>query len=513
MKKIFLLDDEVQVREGIKNSVDWANKGFDYCGDAPDGEVALPLIKKQQPDIVITDIKMPFMDGLELSRILREEMPDTKIIILSGHDEFEYAREAMRIQIADYCLKPISADELLKTLYKVSSQIDQEALEKKKMNELQNEATKNRTRYQETFLNEVCEGSFSPSDAVKKAAQLEVELIASFYYVLLLETESIPIDIIDSIQTDYPCLSFKSTKKEMVFIMKGETESRIHEERYEVKERLADKIKQDIERPILYGFGKVESRIHGISLSYSQAVEDKNYNKMVQRNKAQDSEENILHNDEMFISNRNELISFLKNGDPTEITAFAKSYTSLIEASNNSAAFFLYYSLIDFTLTIKQYLKEQEIEDVVLLKEMANREVLAGWIKEYSEVESYIADMLQLVMKSGIFSSGKVNPLIRKAQDYIQEHFNDSELSLQTVADKVNVSPSYFSRMFSKETGKTLVEYITSIRIEHAKKLLKSTNQRTYEIAQRVGYSDSHYFCNLFKKVTGMTTRQYKIRG
>ncbi len=171
------------------------------------------------------------------------------------------------------------------------------------------------------------------------------------------------------------------------------------------------------------------------------------------------------------------------------------------------------YSLIDFTLTIKQYMREQRIEDVGLLKEMTNREVRAGWIREYSEVEAYIADMLKVVMESKIFSSVKVNPLILKAQEYIHQHFYESELSLQRIADMVNVSPSYFSRMFSQETGKTLVEYITHIRMENAKKLLKSTNDKTYEIAQKVGYSDSHYFCNLFKKVTGMTTRQYKTRG
>ncbi|MCF6411530.1 response regulator [Pseudalkalibacillus salsuginis] len=511
MKKVFLLDDEVQVREGMKNRIDWREEGFDYCGDAPDGEVALPLIRKIQPDIVITDIKMPFMDGLELSKILREEMPDIKIIILSGHDEFEYARKAMRIQIAEYCLKPISAGELLKTLHKVSSQIDQEELKKKKMDDLRSEATKNRSMSQEAFLSEICKGFLSPSEALKKAAQLNVDLIASFYYVFILETESVSTGTINSIQADYNCLAFKSTKKEMVFIMKDETERLLEDEVNELKERLAGL--QNNDSSIVFGFGKVESRIQGIALSYAQAVEDKSYNKMVQKNKAQGSEEHILNNDELFIKTRNRLISFLKDGDPAKIPAFAENYTSYLKDSNNSAPFFIYYSLIDFTLTIKQYMREQRIEDVGLLKEMANREVRAGWIREYSEVEAYMADMLKVVMESEIFSSVKVNPLILKAQEYIHQHFYESELSLQRIADMVNVSPSYFSRMFSQETDKTLVEYITHIRMENAKKLLKSTNDKTYEIAQKVGYSDSHYFCNLFKKVTGMTTRQYKTHG
>jgi len=119
MKKVFLVDDEIIIREGISKSIDWEKEGYEYCGDAPDGEMALPLIEACQPDIVITDIEMPFMDGLELSKIIRKNMPRVKIVILSGHDEFEYAREALRIQISEYCLKPVSSSDLLEILQKV----------------------------------------------------------------------------------------------------------------------------------------------------------------------------------------------------------------------------------------------------------------------------------------------------------------------------------------------------------------------------------------------------------
>jgi two-component system, response regulator YesN len=128
-------------------------------------------------------------------------------------------------------------------------------------------------------------------------------------------------------------------------------------------------------------------------------------------------------------------------------------------------------------------------------------------------VNQYIDDMLHLVFESGMQLTNSFNPIINKAKEYIEENYHDSQLSLQSVANLVNVSPSYFSHMFSQETGQTLIEFITMIRMEQAKKLIKSTNDKTYEIAQKVGYSDSHYFCNIFKKVTGMTTREFKKRG
>jgi YesN/AraC family two-component response regulator len=124
--KVFLVEDEIVTREGIRDSVDWASAGYQFCGEAPDGELALPLIHECKPETVITDIKMPFMDGLQLCRMLRETLPDTKIIILSGHDEFKYAQEAIQIGVTEYLLKPIVPQELLDALRKVAQQIDQE---------------------------------------------------------------------------------------------------------------------------------------------------------------------------------------------------------------------------------------------------------------------------------------------------------------------------------------------------------------------------------------------------
>ena len=116
MIKVFLCEDEFVVREGIKKNIDWAGNGYEFIGEASDGELALPLIRKLEPDIVITDIKMPFMDGLELSRIIRKELPSIEIVILSGYEEFDYAKQAISIGVAQYLTKPISGDDLLREL-------------------------------------------------------------------------------------------------------------------------------------------------------------------------------------------------------------------------------------------------------------------------------------------------------------------------------------------------------------------------------------------------------------
>ena len=130
MIKVFLVEDEIAIRSGIKNSIHWEEEGYEFTGEASDGELAYPMILKERPDILITDIKMPFMDGLELSRLVRRELPDIKILILSGYDEFEYAKEAIKVGVTEYLLKPISSAKLLQVLGEVRDIVLQESEEK-----------------------------------------------------------------------------------------------------------------------------------------------------------------------------------------------------------------------------------------------------------------------------------------------------------------------------------------------------------------------------------------------
>src|SRR5581483_4496647 len=142
--KVFFVEDEIVTREGIRDNVDWQAEGFELCGEAPDGEMALPLLQATKPDVLITDIKMPFMDGLQLSKIVRERMPQTKVVILSGHDEFEYAREAIQLGVTEYLLKPVTVQDIHHVLQKLARQISQEEKEQADLHRLQSQVQENR---------------------------------------------------------------------------------------------------------------------------------------------------------------------------------------------------------------------------------------------------------------------------------------------------------------------------------------------------------------------------------
>ena len=150
--KAFFVEDEIVTREGIRDKVDWQGNGFEFCGEAPDGEIALPLLQAAQPDLLITDIKMPFMDGLELCKIVRERMPRVKIVILSGHDEFEYAQKAINLGVTEYLLKPVTAQDLHHVLQRIAALLDRERREQEHLEKLKNQAEGNRVVLRERLL-------------------------------------------------------------------------------------------------------------------------------------------------------------------------------------------------------------------------------------------------------------------------------------------------------------------------------------------------------------------------
>ena len=197
MYKVFIVDDEIVVRESLRNNINWDLTPFAFSGEAQDGEIALSMVQDIKPDILITDIKMPFMDGLELSRIVKRTMPWVKVIILSGHDEFDYAKEAISIGIEEYLLKPICSSELLESLYKVAERIEQEKAERMNLEALQEQLRSSSALKVEQMLSELLVGGLSTVEALEKARAIHLDLLAKRYLVMIVEMSVIDGDFSD----------------------------------------------------------------------------------------------------------------------------------------------------------------------------------------------------------------------------------------------------------------------------------------------------------------------------
>ena len=176
MLKVFLVEDESIVRNGLRDNIPWQQYGYDFVGEASDGEMALPLIRKLKPDVLITDIKMPFLDGLALSKIAISEFPNLKIIIISGYDDFEYAQKAIQIGVEQYLLKPITRRNLQKVLLEVGEKIGSEREQKDYVEQFQNERHKYEQFSRRNFFEKVFEGTLSVQEIYEEAKKLSMEL-------------------------------------------------------------------------------------------------------------------------------------------------------------------------------------------------------------------------------------------------------------------------------------------------------------------------------------------------
>ena len=256
--KVFLVEDEIVTREGMRDNVDWKAHGFEFSGEAPDGEMALPLLHTIKPDVLITDIRMPFMDGLQLSQIVRDRMPTTKIIILSGHDEFEYAQKAIKLGVSEYLLKPVSVQDLHNVLQKVASELERGRGEQQALQKLRDQVEENRAALRERLLLKLVTGAASSAEAIESSQLLGIDLVARCYLVVVFRVEpavcSEPFDyrrrqqvhqvLSRHVENNPDVFLLKKDMEELVLVLKGNSPEYLYEER----DLLLERIRQEVEQ-------------------------------------------------------------------------------------------------------------------------------------------------------------------------------------------------------------------------------------------------------------------------
>ncbi|WP_438431797.1 response regulator transcription factor [Gorillibacterium sp. sgz500922] len=524
MKKVFLVDDEIVIRENIRNCINWEREGLVFCGDAPDGEMALPLIEANQPDILITDIKMPFMDGLELSNIVRKRLPETRIILLSGHDEFEYARQALKLGVEEYCLKPIGSADLTQLLHRVCHKIDEDWNNKKEIEELKKNLHLKQERLAEKLIGDICNGLISSAEAIEQANSFGINLMARYYSVVLTDIrlmasqETAGSDLVYQIETAIRCkwmgtlklLTYRRSRCELAWILMDDSEEDLTRSVRQFEIQGKDMIEAQM-RCILYmGIGSIQARMQGIYNSFLAAEEDKHWRKLSSQNlKAWHDAAGQTYDDFIYLD-RHAFIEFLKLGTRQQAESFLASYTSKWVSNGWKPGLFTQYVLYDLTLEVfrsgKALYRIIEDEDD-RLQELKKK--IPG-IQSLDDFQTYLMMLCEHFWSWRLRSASKYGELIKQVKSFVNANYHKNTLSLQDAADHVNVSASHLSKLFSQETGQTFIEFLMLTRIGKALELLQSSNAKSYEIAYQVGYSDPNYFSHLFKRVTGKTIREFR---
>ncbi|OXM87220.1 response regulator [Paenibacillus rigui] len=532
MTKVMLVDDEILIRETIRDCIPWEKEGFIYCGDASDGEVALPMIEELQPDILITDIKMPFMDGLELSAIVRKRMPDVKIVILSGHGEFEYAQSALRIGVDEYCLKPVSSTDLISRLHKVREKIEKQQQEKEQLAKLKQREEEKATLSQSKLLNDLCSGFITTSEAIHWSASLNLNLIAKYYAVAITDlrssaapasaegagwpyTEHVLLRHRERRPSSSDPLLFKRSRTNTVWIFMGDSFEGLQQEVDAFSRLLTDRQGQPEEpgSEVTVGIGSIQDRLQGIHTSFLEAEEEMHLQRLLRQNRRALWETTQGTLDPSLFLDRIQFVEFLKVGSPGQAQSYVSSFAQALKPTDWHSNLIGYYILTDLTLEVFRSAKETYPNMMNAEHTLDRLREGIGAIRSWDEACSYLVRLAEEYWTWRSSASDKYSDMLDKVKQYIHKNYDKDTISLQDAAEHVHLSQGHLSKVFSQETGQTFIEYLTQTRIRRAMELLLTTQAKSYEIANLVGYNDAHYFSNLFKRVTGMTTKQFRKNG
>jgi len=520
--KVFLVEDEIVTREGIRDNVDWKAHGFEFCGEAPDGEMALPLLQTVKPDVLITDIRMPFMDGLLLSQIVRDRMPTTKIIILSGHDEFEYAQKAIKLGISEYLLKPVSVQDLHSVLQRVASELDQERGEHQALQRLRDQVEENRAALRERFLLKLVTGVASSAEAIEKSQMLGIDFVARCYLVVVIRIEpsnsSEPIDyqrcqavqqLVSGIVENNPdVFLLRKDIDELVLVMKGNSPENLYEERDLLLERIKPAVEQ-IQSKLAVGSGPPQKRITDICRSFIDATD--NLQAVTSGRRA--GFNSGFDNARLLKVDKSAVENYLRFGAVEGFSAFFETFIRPLGETALRSSVARDYILTDIVLTTARFVDQLGGNVAQVIPELDNIETVLPRVETVEQLEEQAREVLVGAL---VFRDRRMNNqhagVIKRAQEYIDRHHMDPNMALNGVAAQVNLSPCHFSAVFSQETGQTFKAYLTEIRIKKAKELLRTTPLKAFEICYQVGYNDPHYFSHVFRKHTGLTPIEFRLQ-
>lgn len=542
MLKIFLAEDEVVVRETIKRMIPWEELGFELVGEAADGEMALPLLLRQQPDLLITDIKMPFMDGLTLARLAKKEIPGLKVVILSGYDDFNYAKQAIGIGVEDYLLKPITKNALIERLSEIRSRYEHEKTQKEYYEKFQREMQAYEKNSSRDFFEALVGGSMDMMEVYKRAEKLGLDIVAEAYNVLIFtmncdedfsgqrdeysswEAES--LELLENFFAGHSsAMLFRSNIFSYGVLLKGQRETIEENTRACVDEIRKILSRQDGRREWFLAVGQSVERLSQIQKSYHTAsrafsqryLYDENilyYDEMETMEhpggQAETEDNAYLQKVDVNALNPAILQKFLSNGLQEETENFVKDYFYAIGQEPMESLVFRNYVILNVRFSVISFIKGLGC-DTNEMESADTEEVLAESGKNMESAIAYAKKMISQAIEIRDQNSGNKNrSILKTAVDFIDSHYMDEEISLNTVANVANVSSNHFSALFSQNMGQTFIEYLTSLRMNKAKELLRCTGMRSSEIAGEIGYKDAHYFSYLFKKTQGMTPSDYR---
>lgn len=525
--KILLVDDEEEVRTSIIKKIGWEEVGFRVIGDAENGRDALEKIEILEPDVVLTDIRMPYMDGLSLAEQIRKLRPSIKIIIFSGFDDFEYAKRAIKLNITEYILKPVNAKELMEILERVRGTLDEEIERLRGECALRESFAKNLTILRENFLGNLVKGKIKPREIAESMKEYDLRLCQGQAWVAIklnmgraeqgvlavkeegLLTVSVR-NLLDEKLGEWGDFATFQRPSGLCGIIAMDSPMDLTN-LMAVLTDVCRESRRILHQHLTIGIGSVVSRLEDMEESYSGAREAVEYGKLVGDvvfiHDVVPAQESILRLDE---KSESSLSYALRFGEEEAILSCVENISQRMKCVQGKTSGTQAY-VIGILNAVLRVVQKYELDE----------QLIFGEYQDYNGVLSGVAtgDDLLLWLKSICFSIsaclaneriGTTRSLIREAKLYIGTNYQNSELSLEMICNHLHMSTAYFSTVFKREVGESYTSYLTGIRLEQAATLLQDTDDKTYVIAAKVGYDEANYFSYVFKKRYGVSPNKFR---
>lgn len=536
MYKMLLVEDKAIEREGLRDLVDWASLGIEVIAFAESAEEALDISQKKQLDILFTDIQLLEMSGLELAKKLLESNRDMKVIINSGFEEFEYAREAVEIHAWSFLSKPIDMKKLKETITGIVAKCDDEQRERTEKNRMKLLIDRNLPLIRDRFFTNLVMGRVSGQEILENLEHFNIDFIAGEFTIVLFEIDNFKFliegrkwdeiqlinikaqDCIESTGNNYFIYTFYISEGRFCSIVNtpDKNSNTFHKDIMNALESIRKKANKLYGYNITIGIGSKVNKLNKIKTSYTQALSALKYKFFMGNNQIisyKDVHYEYYDNkSEMLDDIQTRILSSIELCNSDDLTASVDSMFNLIKMKRyaDSHVRSICYNLVS-RMSVMLYDLNESLgsifgsEDKIWLKLLKYNTII--------DIKQWILNIcMGTIEKLSHRKKNQNRNIIRKILEYIKKNY-DSNINISDISNEVYLSPNYISLIFKKETGKRFTDYLINFRLEKARELLKDPSARVYEVANSVGYTNISYFCSIFKKMYGVSPNEYKEKS
>ena len=528
MYRAIIADDEVIVRNGLIRYFDWAKYDIEVVGEADNGRDALALAKQYKVHIVITDVRMPFMDGIELVEHLKKLDGNIKVVFISGYDDIDYLKKALKLDAIDYILKSIDLDEFEQTIHRIITKIKSEDRQKKMLSEMEIRLAQSFPLLQEKLLMSLIHDDTDNIPSLKDRIDfLELNLKNTSYYCILVaqiqdrysvyaktsehdkQLLSFAIQNISEELLGKYCdgIMFESSLGEFTFILPLDSDN------YETilldfSDELAKVLQESLDISVIFGASELLQGITHIKESYKKAIGAINYGFSLGKNQTLKVDQNGKSCNIPRQPWEAMLTASLSNGDKLSTAQNLEHIFSQITSTLTEDQ--IWNELFYLILLPEHVLSSFRIKGELTYgntRKLCERFYCCNGFNERSELIRQI--YMETAEIIGSRRENQTDHVIAYLTQIMNECFTQP-ITIADLAEKVYLTPTYICLLFKQETGITINEYIINLRIEYAKKLLEQPQMKLYDVCSAVGYTSPSYFSRLFKKQTGFSPSEYR---